>query len=182
MPFGMTILIQGASRDPNGRNMKMRYGILFLAVLVVLALAFMLSRRPSAKDFCFGTRSFKLLRIEFNGQGRRAILSDSASLVYLSSLAKLKALPVNIEITNGYAFDTKLFDRWGHIGTIQTVVSSDESTLSFACFESLLGDASFSFVTAESNAPIRLKEVIRFLLEDKNRGRIWTEAGVGPTN
>ena len=162
--------------------MKMLYRVLFTALMAIFVLAIMLSRRPSAKDFCFGTRSFKLSRIEFDGQGRRAILSDPTSLVYLSSLPKLKALPVTIEITNGYTFDTKLFDRWGQIGTIQTVVSSDESTLSFACFESFLGDASFSFATAESNAPVRLKEVIRFLLEDKNRGKRWTEAGVELTN
>ena len=183
MPIGMIILIQSQAVIQSRQIMKMRYGVLFIGVLAILTMAFMLSRRPSAKDFCFGTRSFKLSRIEFDGQGRYAILSDPAALVYLSSLPKLKALPVSIEITNGYELRHKIIRPMGtNWNVVQTFVGNDGSTLGFACLESLLGDANFSFVTTESNAPVMLQEVIRFLLEEENRGKRWTEAGVGPTN
>jgi hypothetical protein len=158
--------------------MKMRYVVLLTCVIVVLASMFLFSRRPTAKDFCFETRGCSLSRIEFDGQGRRAVLSDPSSLTYLCNLPKLKALPVHIEITNGYSFETKPFDRWGKIGMIETLVSSDASTLRFSCPESLFGDATFSFATAGSNAPIKYQELIRFLLDDKNQGKCWIDGGI----
>lgn len=149
------------------------------ALIVVVGIALLsttvglLSRRPTSRDFCTGSPGLTLSRIEFEGQGRKATLSDRTTLEYLASLPKLGALPQGVQMTDALSFEAKLFDKWGSLGRVYVDVSTDERILGLSYYRSLLSDTSFSFMLLDSNAPAPLHRMISFLLAEHNRGKSW---------
>jgi hypothetical protein len=79
-------------------------------------------------------------------------------------------------MTNALSFTARLFDKWGSVGTIYVDICTDERILGLTYYPSLLSDTSFRFMLVDSNAPTKLRQLMAFLLAEKNRGKSWTEA------
>jgi len=151
--------------------MKRRYYILLLVMsLVIGALIVVQGAISTPKNFCLGTKS-KLSRINFSGQGRSASLVDPGSLEYLAAQPKLKALPTDMQISDGPSFDATIGISCCGIGTMQALVSSDKKVVRFGYFDSLLSDASFVYVLIGSNAPHPLGECLTFLVDGNATGK-----------
>jgi hypothetical protein len=160
--------------------MKRRYQILLLTVFLALAIAVALLSRPTAKDFFLGTRECELSRIEFEGQGRHATLSDPAALAYLVSLPKLEALPPGVENTRQSSFGATFYDKWGYAGWMAMHVSTNEWGLVY--LGSPFGVESFRFILIQSNPPPQLEQMMVFLLDESNRGKSWTSGDSPPAH
>ena len=142
------------------------------AIGVVVVSGLLVSRRTSVKDFCNSSQSGDLTKVEFNGQGRHAILTDRAALDYLVRAPRLRELPVGEQLTNGLSFDAKLSGEWGRI---QMLFGLDHRVIRLTFFDSFFfGEEFFVFIVVEPNAPLKLRELISFLLDESKRERTWS--------
>jgi hypothetical protein len=154
--------------------MKIKKVIIIAVPLVfigIISAVLLIARRPDVRDFCLGLRRCEVLRLALKGQGRNATLIDADSLRFLVDSTKFRALPESIPTEVAYSYEAKLFDKWGSLGDCSMSVGASSIRLTY--IGGPLDVEDFSFITIGTNAPPKLKELIAFLLFDRNRGKSW---------
>src|SRR4051794_19952642 len=103
----------------------------------------------------------------FEGQDKRAVVTDPASLAYFSNCQKLGSPG------SGTKFEVTLYDNWGLIGSVEMSVNGVSRGIQITYFEHPFAIEDYSSMFIESNAPPRLHSLIDFLLDENNRGKTW---------
>jgi hypothetical protein len=162
--------------DPYGESCMFMSKRTFAVVLIVggvIGVFIFRHSRPIARDFCEGTLHTKVIRLDIEGQGLKATLTNDAVIAYLVQRPKLHAAPPGYRITNGFSFEVTIYDPSGSRGQFQWLISDDKRLQRLGYFKSLMDDATFTVFTIETNAPTDLMDMLDFLLSETNRGKFW---------
>src|SRR3954467_2842791 len=131
---------------------KVFWVFIVLAVLGSFWRAFAIGRQRSLKDFCVGRKKYDFKRVVFEGQDKRAVVTDPASLDYFSNCRKLGPLVVS----GGTSFQVSFYDNWGLIGSVGMPVNGESRGIHITYFEHPFAIEDYSSMFIESNAPPRL--------------------------
>jgi hypothetical protein len=154
-------------------HMKFLFAALLL-LLCAFGIAYFLTG-PSAIDFCSGTNKHEISRIEIQGQMRRAILSDPIALAYLQTLPKVNIFPGETPRPSVYTFTITIYDKWGRKSSMPVMISTDGRVLEFIYTKTLFGIPQHVFSMADTNAPFRFREMLNFLLDERNGDKEWKD-------
>jgi len=142
-----------------------------LALAVVVCLISQKARL--VRGFCTGEPADEVKRLEIEGQGLRASVSDKALLNYFLQ-EKLVRLPAEREFSRAVTFKAYVVGRWGVKGECTMMVGSDTNVIQFSFSESFWFDSPrYSYLEVHPAAPPDLRELLGFLLTETNRGREW---------
>jgi hypothetical protein len=159
--------------------MKKAIGFLIIVIGVCLLLIlYFMHRQAKLERFCTGSFHFKFQKIEMSGAGRRATLTDTVSLDYLDALPKLGSLAAAGKLIAGPTYNTKFYDRFGLLGDLDIVFFENHQTVEMTYLRTPTAIERIFFTTLNTDAPPAIQQLVDFLVNETNRGKIWVDGHI----
>jgi hypothetical protein len=153
------------------RVIKFGFGVSSIC-LILACVYFGIIRRN--KNIFFSKEHLELRALRVTGQGREANLYESNALRYFALEPRYPEYPTNFP-ARGIGYRCEAFDRIGKIGDFRITVSTNDDYIIMSYFEHPFDpDERIVHIIVEQKAPAHLKALIRFLADEKERGKSWT--------